>query len=220
MMYVIICGLDCAETIERCLNSLEMQTFQAWTTEVSMDYAGSNRKYLLLNTIESILRCNPDPEDIIVCLDADDFLCDETALQIINNAYEHDKDLLLTYGSYVNLSTNKPGKFCGAYKDGENFRTSLWRGTHLKTFKFKLYERIPHEELKRGGAYLRCCADRALMLPMLEMAGHERIKFIPTLIYCYNDLNKNSVWKTNRQLSIETRDYLSKRPPLQKVVFG
>lgn len=214
---VVVCGYDCDKYLSRCIKSLDMQTYRDFDYIVNIDKE-NDRKYLVFRTVEAINSICKDPDDIIVCLDADDFLCDEMALQIIADVYRAKSDLLLTHGSYVNLSSNKTGKFCLPYQAGEEKRTTEWRGSHLKTFKYKLFKRLPDEELRdECGQYFKCCADRAMMIPMMEMAGHDRIQHIPMILYCYNDLNPGSVWKTMRDLSKSTRAFISSKKPLRMI---
>jgi hypothetical protein len=201
-----------------------MQTYlqlSNYTNHVSIIEHDFPRKFLPQNTVNTISQASCSRlfsgDDIIVCVDADDFLIDEDAFRIINDTYESNPTLLLTYGSYVNLSNNKRGKFCGEYSNGESFRQSPWRGSHLKTFKYKLWQALPKTQLQwDDGEWFECCADRAMMIPMMELAGYDRIKYIDMLLYCYNDLNPLSVWKTNREASIETRDFIASRFPLQR----
>lgn len=218
MLRIIICGWRCQNYLSRCLTSINAQTYPHYATRIFTDGEGNDRKYLVKNTVDAIESSEINLEDVVVCIDADDFLIDENAFKIIAELYEKNPDLLLTYGSYVNESSNLSGKFCGAYKPGEDFRTSDWRGSHLKTFKYKLWKHLPMAELKDAeGNWLKCCADRAMMVPLMELAGYSRILYVPTLLYCYNDVNPNSVWKTNRQLSIDTRKVISERTPLQQL---
>jgi len=217
MIRAIVCGYKCTDTMDKCLKSIQMQTYKDFTPYIHIDM-DEGRRYLVGSTVYMINHANPKPEDIVVLIDADDFLCDETAFQVIADAYAENPELLLTYGSYVNLSSNKTGKFCKPYEPGESFRTSDWRGSHLKTFKYKLFQKLPDEELRdHTGQYFKCCADRAMMIPMMEIAGHDRIKHIPTILYCYNDTNPISVWNTMRDLSKSTRAYIASKKPLQRI---
>ena len=216
MLRIIICGYNPGNKLQMCLASVEMQTMRDFKISLSIDQ--EPRKYLLKNTIDTARECRADSDDVFVFLDADDWLADENAFEIIQNAYEDSSRLLLTYGSYCNLSDNKKGKFCGPYLPGEDFAASQWRGSHLKTMKKKLFDAIPEDRFKdEDEKYFKCCADRALMIPAMELAGYERIKWVETILYCYNDLNPASCWKTNRELSIKTRQYISSRRPLGRL---
>lgn len=217
MIQAIVCGYNCQKTIGTCIDSIKMQTNNKYKLTKSIE-DDSNRKYLLKNTVDTINGIKCVDEDIIALIDADDWLCDENAFKIVQETYDHYPDILLTYGSYVELSTNRCGKFCSQYTQGEDFRKTPWRGSHLKTFKYKLFKMLPELELTdENGDYFKCCADRALMIPMMEMAGFDRIMHIPMLIYCYNDINPERVWKTMKDLSISTRDYISRQKPLERL---
>lgn len=218
MIKVIVCGWQCDSYLKKCLSSIDMQSYKKYTRTIVIDGDGEDRRYLVKNTIEAITYAEPEDNDIIVCVDADDFLIDEDAFKIIVRAYDDNPELLLTYGSYVNMSSNMPGKFSGGYEYGVDFRTADWRGSHLKTFKYRLWKTLPMMQLQDDkGDWFKCCADRAMMVPMMELAGHDRIKYIDTLLYCYNDCNPISVWKTNRNLSINTRKTISERKPLNRL---
>jgi hypothetical protein len=216
MIHVIVCGVDDNKNskilFERAARSLMMQNIKFKNLVSLIPTCNFPRKYLLQNMWETIQRSasNIADDDILAFLDADDFLCDEKALEIVENTYKNDSNLLLTYGSYVNYSSSKKGKFNGAYGPEENVRTAPWRASHLKTCKFKLWKQLPETCLKwPDGTWFTCAADRAIMIPLMEMAGWYRCKHIDWLLYCYNDENPNSVWNTMRDESIRTRDYIT-----------
>jgi len=216
---IIICGWKTpADILTRCLNSIEMQDYPNKTITVSIGTDDSKRMYLVENTFHTIYSLNLEPEDVLILIDADDFLLDENALKIISNEYESDTDLLLTYGSYVNFSNNKRGKFNGEYLNGDNFRASPWRASHLKTFKVKLWKCLPFSALQHAsGEWYKCCADRLIMIPLMEMAGYDRIKHIDWLLYCYDDTNPEGVWRTNKELSLKIRESIEHKPSFQRI---
>lgn len=217
MLKIIVCGYNCAHIIDRCFKSINMQSYKNYQTIVSLDKI-EDRKYLVRNTHDTIENACCEQEDIIVLVDADDFICDEDAFKTIVQTYSENQNILLTYGSYINFSTNERGKFCGEYKPFDNYRTAEWKASHLKTFKYKLWEKLPKEHLKfDNGTWFKCCADRAIMIPLLEIAGNDRIKYIDTLLYCYDDTNINSVWRTMKNESVYTRKYIESRIPLERL---
>jgi hypothetical protein len=63
--------------------------------------------------------------------------------------------------------------------------------SHLRTFKYKLYKELLVQDPNlncykdRNGEFYTSCYDVAIMTPLMEMAGFERIKFNPTPIYYY-----------------------------------
>jgi hypothetical protein len=122
------------------------------------------------------------PEDVIVWVDLDDELCDARALARV--AEEHAKGAWVTHGSF-RYGDGRPG-FAAPYKPGESFRTSPWRLTHLKSFRAGLLHRIKLEHLQRDGVWIDRAVDMALMMPMAEMAGHDRCVFMPENMVTYN----------------------------------
>jgi hypothetical protein len=197
------------------MQSIEMQTVGGFEVYDRTEVHYPHRYYLMENTVEGVKMANCKDDDILVFLDCDDFFTDEDALKIITETYEADPKLLLTYGSYVNLSTSEKGKFNGPYEPNECFRSAPWRASHLKTMKYKLWKAIPEREFKDNKCvWIHAATDRAIMLPALELSGHERIKWIEQILYCYDDTNKNSVWKTNREQSLRIREYIHSRAPM------
>lgn len=201
-----------------------MQTVRGAVCHFSRD--DERHLFLIRNTWETIKRVNSqddghmDDEDIIVFVDADDFLCDEKAFEIVLDTYDSNENCLLTYGTYINLSSNKVGKFNGEYAPDEAVRHSFWRASHLKTCKYKLWKLLPESVLKwPNGEWFKCAADRAFMIPLMEMAGWDRCKHIDWRLYCYDDTNPKSVWKTKREESIRTREYIEGLPSLKRVEF-
>lgn len=139
-----------------------------------------------------LLNCNDN--DVIVLLDADDWFKDENSLGIVAKYYQDNPNLLLTHGSYETYpagikTLNKPYTRLD-FKRG--IRKTRWKASHLRTFKYKLYKHIRfNESLKDpAGNYFDSIPDLALMFPMLEMAGYDRIKYIPEIVYVYNRENQ------------------------------
>ena len=58
------------------------------------------KKFALRNIYEGILAANPQPEDVVVTLDGDDWLSSANILSYLNDFYNRE-DCWLTYGSYI-----------------------------------------------------------------------------------------------------------------------
>jgi hypothetical protein len=71
------------------------------------------------------------------------------------------------------------------YSHDENVRTSPWRATHLKTARAGLLQRLD-EPTELPGPHPW---DMFIMMPCIEMAGHDRSIFIPDVLYVYNESN-------------------------------
>jgi glycosyltransferase involved in cell wall biosynthesis len=134
----------------------------------------------------------PDDE-IIVWLDGDDWLAHDQALEIVARAYCAEKEPWLTYGQFM-FQDGEVG-FASPYPKGAHARLDpVWRATHLKTFRAGLVKRLNPEDLMRNGAWTELAIDRAVMYPLLEMAG-DRYTCIHQILSVYN---YNASWAANR----------------------
>eukprot|EP00921_Rhytidocystis_pertsovi_P011876 GHVQ01019240.1.p1 GENE.GHVQ01019240.1~~GHVQ01019240.1.p1 ORF type:complete len:629 (+),score=43.52 GHVQ01019240.1:1885-3771(+) len=79
------------------------------------------------------------------------------------------------------------------------YRNVPWMFSHLKTFRFYLFNKIDVETAcKRNGRWLLSASDHAIMYPVLEMSGG-RAQCISDTLYYYNV--KNSLSHHNRPRS-------------------
>ncbi len=155
-------------------------------------------------------------EDIIAFLDGDDRLISTTALEPVLKAYQ-DREVMITHGSYRKKSGNVY-RFGGGYRSKDVFREAIWRATHLKTVRVKLWKHLEEGCMKgQGGSWLHVCSDLAMMFPLLEMAGHDRIRYIQQEIYEYNDENPNNDHKINGAEQALTETWLRQRPKYQRL---
>ena len=166
----------------------------------------TEKKYALKNIYDSILEANPDPDDVILILDGDDWFPNCNVLSHLNHHYQNT-DCLMTYGSFVRFPDAEVGPEASEYPqdiiDNNMFREDQWRASHLKTFKFSLWDKIKKEDIiNKEGNFYEISYDQVIMLPMLEMAG-SKSKYIPEVTYVYNVDNPNAVNKTKAQKQYE-----------------
>jgi glycosyltransferase involved in cell wall biosynthesis len=141
------------------------------------------------------------PEDIILEVDADDWLLHAFVFEYLNQVYQN-KNIWMTYGQYI---TYPDGAFGSHYYlkledevDRHNlYRKALFPYSHLKTYKAWLLDKVPLEYVinPETGKYFSMTADFALCMPMVEMAGKDRIHRVDEPIYVYNvadDANNES----------------------------
>ena len=151
----------------------------------------SRRHGHLFNHYYAIHSCNKS--NVIAILDGDDWFAHEHVLEKINEVYQDDT-IWLTYGQFWYLKKNRRG-FCKSIPpkiiETNKIRELSWRTSHLRTFYAGLFHAIHYEDLLYEGTFFPRCADVATMLPMIEMAGFH-IKFIPDVLYIYNDNNPYS----------------------------
>jgi glycosyltransferase involved in cell wall biosynthesis len=144
----------------------------------------------------SFLRQAPfGDEDVIVFVDGDDRLIGADVFTVIDNLYQDGA--LVTYGSYVR-SDGTHG-FCHPHWPAEFrcLRAAPFKAGHLKTFKYGVYKQLlaqdPAEDAFKDelGRYLPMSSDVALMLPMMEIAGPERVAFNYRVVYFYRLHRRN-----------------------------
>jgi glycosyltransferase involved in cell wall biosynthesis len=142
-----------------------------------------------------IVESNLEDEDIICLLDGDDFLIRKDVVDIINNLYQDET--LLTYGQYV-WPNGQPGH-CIAYtkESFEKLRTGGYWASHMRTFKYKLYKELMNQDPElscykdKDGNFYTITYDVAIMTPLMEIAGFERVKFNPDPVYYYRIHQQN-----------------------------
>lgn len=233
---VIIVGWQVEKYIDKCLSSLIDQNDQGWEAclvldpsqdksyEKALQYASPKLKVFLNETqqyaLPNILRCikelKPQDEDVLVTLDADDWFYSKRTLGIVRNYYIQVSNLLLTHGSwypYPNPSVVTNNAPYSPYEFKTNIRKYGWRGSHLRTFKYKIWKHVQEADLKdENGNFYRSAWDLAMMWPMLEMAGFERVKFIHELLYVYNQETPYNDSKMRSMEQMKYTDYLASKP--------
>ncbi|WP_160069137.1 glycosyltransferase family 2 protein [Sphingobacterium bovisgrunnientis] len=171
--------------------------------------SNKKRKYALENIIYVLNNYSFKSNEIILILDGDDSFSHEFVLPLINNIY-YAKRCLLTYGSFKLMNSHKI--FGSAYSRDEYriLRQATWKASHLKTFKFELFDKyrkidsnFSHMKDKYQIFYLMTY-DIALMFPLLELAGFNKIFFVKEPLYLYRlHDNNDSVVDGQLQYNIE-----------------
>jgi len=212
---IAVVGGPCGPWIGRCLRSIQEQDYRGWTCTVVLDkfddapeqaeaIASHDSRFCvyvnekeydhrgaLPNLLASVAMQRPGMDDVIVTVDADDWLSGPSVLSKVKAVYDSDPNLLITYGSWVghpdpSAVNNSAPYHSHEFKDG-SLRRGPWRGSHLRTFKHRLWSEVKDEDLcDSKGRYYECAWDLAFMWPMLEMAGYERSRWIPDKLYVYN----------------------------------
>ena len=171
-----------------------------------------NRQYALQNLYEMIQTSkfvdDLSDDDVFITLDGDDWLSNDSVLTRLNEIYQ-DENCWLTYGSYKVYPSGHDSSFhVSEYskeilESGDFRKDPQWRASHLRTFKAKLAKRLTRADLAdEDDNFYRYAYDQALMYPMMEMAC-ERVRFVPDILYIYNDENPMNVHKVEPEEQIE-----------------
>ena len=150
------------------------------------------KAYALKNIYDAIEYSNPSPEDIIITLDGDDWLASADVLSHLSDFYDKEK-CWLTYGSYAEYPSGIKGKFAKQIPQNiiraSAYRTSEWMTSHLRTFKYHLWNNIEVDDMKdEDGNFYQMTWDLSFMFPMLEMSG-DKHRYIDEIMYIYNRTN-------------------------------
>lgn len=164
--HVIIAIYNAENWIEDNIHMLQQQTFTDFQCVLIDDMSADNtvnvvrkfiyndprfifiinkeKKYKTRNIVEGIEYAKPDNEDVIVLVDGDDMLANRYVLAKVKDIYNNN-DCWMTYGSYSN-SEGVRDEICYPYNKKviikNSYRSNKWLASHLKTFKYKLWEKL------------------------------------------------------------------------------
>lgn len=174
----------------------------------------------LANIVKGINLFSQDKEDIIITVDGDDFLYNNEVLSYLNVVYQ-DENIYMTYGQFIPLS-GAYSKFCKPIVDTQGYRKSaLWYASHLRTFKNKLWYAINDLDLRgEDGEYFKVAGDPAYLYPMLELCGSKHHKFIDTILYVYNDLNRLNDMKIKVEEQLRLAKYIRNKSIYKELKGG
>lgn len=237
---VVIPSYNNKNYYEGNLDSLVMQKYDNWhavyiddkspdgTGELVKDYIKKHNLEHKIILIQNQERCGalanlyttihacPDTA-IIATLDGDDKFAHENVLSQVNKVYDYF-DVWMTYGCYVD-SSNYTTSCCADYPkevvQTNSFRKHQWITSHLRTFYAGLFNRIKKEDLMKDGMFLPVAWDLAIMFPMLEMAG-ERFKFIPEVLYIYNNQNPLADHRKSMKVQNDLSDHIRNLKPYER----
>jgi len=166
----------------------------------------TEKKYALKNINDALAATQPKETDIIILLCGDDWLASPDVLNILDETY-NSKKCWTTYGSYIDYPANVRGKFAKKgltlVQEEGSYRQAEWVYSHLRTFKFKLWEKIDKKDLifSQTNKHYKAAWDLATTYPMLEMAGKKAI-YIKDILYVYNRANPLNEDKINHEIQL------------------
>lgn len=153
-----------------------------------------------------------DDEDILLFVDGDDWLYDDYVLENINRLYQ-EQDYWMTYGKFICYPSGDIGNpqntpYPDYIHEHNAYRRDLWRASHLRTFKWHLYNKIKKEDLifTQTGEFYFHAEDLAVSFPCLEMCPKSRIGVVDFLTYVYN-VSQEARDRVENDLSREPNGY-------------
>lgn len=208
---IITPAFNCEESIVNTAYSIIGQTNKNWkwvicddmstdgTASVAQDIISNNNLAEKLeivtrvekfgevrNTLTEVERA--DPEEVIIRLDAGDWLTDLGCLDILSSLYEKYKPAVL-WTAHRWAFTNQ--NISGPIDPKVDVYKQPWKSSHLKTFRAKeLFGLNPSNFLDDNGDFIMIGCDQAIFLPMMERARRsgKPLIFLPMVMYHY-DIN-------------------------------
>ena len=221
---IITPAYNCEKKIERTLFSVIGQTYKNWklfliddmSTDGTVDLVRKVTNSLSLNDkIEIISREEKfgetrntfdvvnklDPNNVVVRLDAGDFITDLGCLELLNEIYKtHNPAVLWTKHRWGFSGQN----ISGPIDSSVSLYQQPWRSSHMKTFRVKEFLGLNKNNfLDEDGNWIMIACDQAVFLPMMERA---RLKgrpllFFDEVLYHYDiDLSDRELFTRDRSI--------------------
>lgn len=98
-----------------------------------------------------------------------------------------------------------------------------WRCSHIRTFRAGLFLAIADQDPELScfkddeGQWLMAAADAAMMFPILEMAGFNKVHFNHKILYTYNTLNVQSHSKQDPEMQEQCFEMVRSKRPFARV---
>jgi glycosyltransferase involved in cell wall biosynthesis len=208
------------------------QTFKNFTCYITDDMSNDNTVKIIKDVIKNDSRfilienqtkmyqpgnydqvirdLNISDDEICVEIDGDDWLPNSKVLSRIDEIYK-DNDVWMTSGSFK-YHDGRPG-FANPPTNFNNIRNQTFTLSHLRTWKSWLWKKINQNDLKdSNGNYWSVAGDLSFMFPMLEMSGEKHFRYIPEILYIYNESNPLNDHKVNMPKVISTVNIIRNKP--------
>ena len=142
---------------------------------------------------DHIINFIDNKEDIILFVDGDDWLYDKNVFERLNKYY-NTTDCWMTYGGMYcypkgNLAFPQNSLYSEEVHKQKAYRKDIWRASHLRSFRWFLYNKIKKEDLiwSKTGEYYYNAEDLAVSFFCMEMCPKEKIGVLNFPTYIYNE---------------------------------
>jgi glycosyltransferase involved in cell wall biosynthesis len=157
-----------------------------------------------------------DSNDILVHLDGDDWLIDNTVLEQLNDFYNRT-DCWMSYGGFIcweghDVEPKLPYPQSTPYPEfvhrHKKYREDLWRSSHLRTYRAFLFQAIHKQDLKvlNTNEYYWHASDLSWQFPCLEMCPQDKIGVVDFYTLAYNHSKQNQI-RTHQRESSDNAKY-------------
>jgi len=222
--HILTPAYNCATDIEQTLWSVFGQSYGSWSMtiidDMSTDGTGESvRSFVEKHGFEdrvSIVRrtekfgevrntldiCESlDDDNVVVRLDAGDWLTDLGCLKILHEVYQ-SYDPACVWTSHRWAWTGK--NISGPIDPNVSLYTQPWKSSHLKSFRVRDFRGLNSRNfLDDDGGYIVIACDQAIFLPMMERARQtgRPLIHVPMVMYHYSiDLQRPDLFTCDRSL--------------------
>ena len=207
--HIVTPAFNCSKEIEQTLWSVFGQTYTNWHMTIIDDVSNDDtgivvREFAKLhgfsdkisvisrtekfgetrNTLDICTKL--DPEEVVIRLDAGDWITDLGCFEILNNVYsEYDPAVAWTAQRWAWSGRN----ISGPVDPSISIYEQPWRSSHMKTFRVRDFLGLNEENFKdEDGNYIMIACDQAIFLPMMERARRTArpLIFMPAVLYHYS----------------------------------
>lgn len=152
----------------------------------------------LKNYYHAFHAAKPDPDEIVIWLDGDDWFSSVFVLAYLNNVY-NNKDCWMTYGTYQKYPSGEDGSHqCIEIPDwvheNHDYRGFAHVYSHLRTHRAFLFSKLEKQDLldPRTNEFYTEATDTAYLFSLAELCGcKEKIVCIPDILLILNRDNPN-----------------------------
>ena len=219
---VITPAYNCEKEIEQTIISVVGQSYKNWSMIILDDLSTDStyetcvnlaRKFGVEDKIEVIKRKEKhgevrntlveveklDEDDVVIRLDAGDWLTDLGCFEILDKAYSQvDPAVAWTMHRWSFSQTN----ISGPIDPNVSLYNQPWRSSHLKTFRVRDFTGLNRKNFVDDDEnYIMIACDQAIFLPMMEKARLNKrpLLFIPMTMYHYNiDIDRKDLFHNDR----------------------
>lgn len=152
----------------------------------------------LKNYYNAFYKVKPDPDEIVIWLDGDDWFSSVFVLQYLNQFY-NNTNCWMTYGTYQIFPTGQDGSHHCIEIPNEIHQNRAYRNwmhvySHLRTHKAFLFYNLKESDLidSRSNNFYTEATDCAYLFSLAEMcSSSEKIKLIDDILLILNRTNPN-----------------------------
>ena len=223
----LIPAYNCQDEIKQTLFSIFAQSYKNWrvlliddvssdnTLKIAIDLVeslGVRQKFIFIrreekygevrNTVEEIQWI--DDDEVVVRLDAGDWLTDNDTLYYLNEVYKEHKPAVCWTAqrwAYTSYGISKQMTL----QPNQSVYEHPWVSSHLKTFRAAALKKVnPKNFYDDEGNWIMIACDQAVFLPMMHLAIKEKLPlvFLPLVCYHYNiNLDKPDLFTEDRSIN-------------------